>query len=103
MVGADGGAGGHAGGGEPEGLDRRDEEGAGRGRETCGVKLVDVVHGDDQAEVSDDRALALVGSYPHLEVIMAPTTVGIRAAAKAMRTKTCAAWSAWRWSISRIG
>ena len=51
----------------------------------AGVKLVDVVYGDDQAEVSYNRALALVDKYPNLEVIMAPTTVGIQAAAKAMQ------------------
>ena len=49
------------------------------------VKLVDVVYGDDQSEVSYNRALALVDKYPNLEVIMAPTTVGIQAAAKAMQ------------------
>jgi rhamnose transport system substrate-binding protein len=51
----------------------------------AGLKLVDVVYGDDQAEVSYNRALALVDKYPNLEVIMAPTTVGIQAAAKAMQ------------------
>lgn len=55
------------------------------GAKYAGVKLVDVVYGDDQAEVSYNRALALVDKYPNLEVIMAPTTVGIQAAAKAMQ------------------
>lgn len=49
------------------------------------IELVDVVYGDDQSEVSYNRALALVDSYPDLGLIMAPTTVGIQAAAKAMQ------------------
>ncbi len=49
------------------------------------IKLVDTVYGDDQSEVSYNRALALVDSHPNLELIMAPTSVGIVAAAKAMQ------------------
>jgi rhamnose transport system substrate-binding protein len=49
------------------------------------VKLVDTVYGDDQSEKSYNQALALVDKYPNLKVIMAPTTVGIAAAAKAMQ------------------
>jgi rhamnose transport system substrate-binding protein len=49
------------------------------------VKLVDTVYGDDQSEKSYSQALALVDKHPNLEVIMAPTTVGIAAAAKAMQ------------------
>ncbi len=49
------------------------------------IKLVDIVYGDDQAEVSYNRALSLVDKYPNLGVIMSPTTVGIQAAAKAMQ------------------
>jgi rhamnose transport system substrate-binding protein len=49
------------------------------------VKLVDTVYGDDVSEKSYSQALALVDKYPNLEVIMAPTTVGIAAAAKAMQ------------------
>ncbi len=49
------------------------------------IKLVDTVYGDDQSEVSYNRALALVDKYPDLKLIMAPTTVGIVAAAKAMQ------------------
>lgn len=49
------------------------------------IELVDTVYGDDQAEVSYNRALALVDQYPDLGVIMSPTTVGIQAAAKAMQ------------------
>lgn len=49
------------------------------------IKLVDVVYGDDQSEVSYNRALALVDKYKALKLIMAPTTVGIAAASKAMQ------------------
>ena len=49
------------------------------------LKLVDVVYGDDQSEKSYNQALALVDKYPNLKLIMAPTTVGIAAAAKAMQ------------------
>ena len=49
------------------------------------IELVDTVYGDDQAEVSYNRALALVDQYPDLGLIMSPTTVGIQAAAKAMQ------------------
>ncbi len=49
------------------------------------IKLVDVVYGDDQSEKSYNAALALVDKYPNLKVIMAPTTVGIAAASKALQ------------------
>lgn len=49
------------------------------------IELVDIVYGDDQSEVSYNRALALVDSHPDLELIMSPTTVGIQSAAKAMQ------------------
>jgi rhamnose transport system substrate-binding protein len=49
------------------------------------LKLVDVVYGDDQSEKSYNAALALVDKYPNLKVIMAPTTVGIAAASKALQ------------------
>jgi rhamnose transport system substrate-binding protein len=48
------------------------------------LKLVDTVYGNDQSEESYNQALALVDKYPNLKLIMAPTTVGIAAAAKAM-------------------
>jgi rhamnose transport system substrate-binding protein len=51
----------------------------------AGIELVDVVYGDDQSEVSYNRALALVDQYPDLGLIMSPTTVGIQASAKAMQ------------------
>lgn len=49
------------------------------------IKLVDVVYGDDQSEKSYNAALALVDKYPNLKVIMAPTTVGIASASKALQ------------------
>jgi rhamnose transport system substrate-binding protein len=49
------------------------------------IKLVDLVYGDDQSEKSYNQALALVDKYPNLKLIMAPTTVGIASAAKAMQ------------------
>ena len=51
----------------------------------AGIELVDTVYGDDQAEVSYNRALGLVDKYPDLGLIMSPTTVGIQASAKAMQ------------------
>jgi rhamnose transport system substrate-binding protein len=49
------------------------------------LNLVDVVYGNDQSEESYKQALALVDKYPDLKLIMAPTTIGIVAAAKAMQ------------------
>lgn len=48
------------------------------------LKLVDTVYGNDESEKSYDEALALVDKHPDLKLIMAPTTVGIAAAGKAM-------------------
>ncbi len=48
------------------------------------LELVDTVYGNDVFEDSVDQALALVDQYPDLELIMAPTTVGIVAASQAM-------------------
>ena len=49
------------------------------------LELVDTVYGDDVSEKSYNQALALVDSHPNLKLIMAPTTVGIASAAKAMQ------------------
>ncbi len=49
------------------------------------LELVDIVYGNDQSEDSYNQALALVDKYPDLGLIMAPTTVGIAAASKAMQ------------------
>jgi rhamnose transport system substrate-binding protein len=55
-----------------------------QGDEYANLELVDTVYGNDVAEDSVNQALALVDQYPDLELIMAPTTVGIVAAAQAM-------------------
>jgi rhamnose transport system substrate-binding protein len=52
------------------------------------LELLDVVYGNDQSEDSYNQALALVDKYPDMELIMAPTTVGIAAAAKAMQDES---------------
>jgi rhamnose transport system substrate-binding protein len=49
------------------------------------LKLVDTVYGDDQSEASYNRTLALVDKYPNMKLIMAPTSVGIVAASKALQ------------------
>jgi rhamnose transport system substrate-binding protein len=49
------------------------------------LELLDTVYGNDQSEESYNQALALVDKYPDMELIMAPTSVGIVAAAKAMQ------------------
>ena len=49
------------------------------------LELVDPVYGHDESEKSYNEALALVDKNPDLKLIMAPTTVGIAAAAKAMQ------------------
>jgi rhamnose transport system substrate-binding protein len=48
------------------------------------LKLVATVYGDDQSDKSYREALGLLRSNPNLKVIVAPTTVGINAAAKAV-------------------
>jgi len=50
-----------------------------------GLKLVDVVYGDDKPEVSTTQAQALLTKYLNLKVIVAPTTVGILAAAQVVK------------------
>ncbi len=54
------------------------------GPDYANLELVDTVYGNDVAEDSVNQALALVDSHPDLQLIMAPTTVGIVAAAQAM-------------------
>ncbi len=46
------------------------------------LKLVDTVYGDDDATKSTNQAQTLITKYPNLKVIVAPTTVGILAAAQ---------------------
>ncbi len=47
-----------------------------------GLKLVATVYGDDDATKSTQQAQALLTQFPNLKVIVAPTTVGILAAAQ---------------------
>ena len=49
------------------------------------LELLDIVYGNDESSDSYNQALALVDKYADLELIMAPTTVGIASAAKAMQ------------------
>jgi rhamnose transport system substrate-binding protein len=49
------------------------------------LEQVGIVYGNDQSELSYNQALALVDKYPGIKLIMAPTSVGIVAAAKAMQ------------------
>lgn len=49
------------------------------------LNLVDTVYGNDQSEESYNQANALIDKYPNLKLIMAPTSVGIVAAAKALQ------------------
>ncbi len=51
------------------------------------MELVDVVYGDDQPEKSTTEMEALLNKYPNLKAVIAPTTVGIAAAAKVVQTK----------------
>jgi rhamnose transport system substrate-binding protein len=51
------------------------------------VKLVATVYGDDLADKSYREAIGLFESYPNLKCIIAPTTVGIAAAGKAITDK----------------
>jgi rhamnose transport system substrate-binding protein len=53
--------------------------------EYAALQLVDTVYGNDDADESYNQALALIDAHPDLKLIMAPTTVGIAAAAKAMQ------------------
>jgi len=49
------------------------------------LKLDSDVYGDDQTDKSYREAKGLFKSYPNLKVIVAPTTVGVAAAAKAVQ------------------
>lgn len=52
--------------------------------EYSGLKLVATVYGDDQSDKSYREAIGLLRSHPNLKAIIAPTTVGIVAASKAV-------------------
>ena len=49
------------------------------------LQLIDTVYGNDQSEASYNQANALVDKHPDMKLIMAPTSVGIVAAAKALQ------------------
>ena len=49
------------------------------------LQEVDLVYGNDESEKSYNEALALVDKHRDLQLIMAPTSIGIVAAAKAMQ------------------
>jgi rhamnose transport system substrate-binding protein len=51
------------------------------------MKLVATVYGDDLSDKSYREALGLFESYPNLKGIIAPTTVGVAAAGKAITDK----------------
>ncbi len=53
--------------------------------ENSKLELVDVVYGDDEDTKSYNEAQALMKKYPDLKVIIAPTTVGIAASARAVQ------------------
>jgi rhamnose transport system substrate-binding protein len=46
------------------------------------INLVSVVYGDDDSVKSTNEAKGLIASYPNLKAIIAPTTVGVVAAAQ---------------------
>jgi rhamnose transport system substrate-binding protein len=52
--------------------------------EYANLELVEVVYGDDDDTKSYNEAQALFTKYPDLEVIIAPTTVGIAASGRAV-------------------
>lgn len=54
------------------------------------MKLVDVVYGDDEPQKSQRETEALLTKYPNLKGIIAPTTVGVMAAAQALDTAQAA-------------
>ena len=51
------------------------------------VEVAKVVYGDDESQKSVDETQALIKNYPDLKAIVAPTTVGISAAAKVVKDK----------------
>ncbi len=53
--------------------------------EYADIKLVATVYGDDDDEKSYNEALGLMKTYPDLKAIIAPTTVGIAASARAVQ------------------
>ena len=72
-------------GDQPERVDRPHEDDPATDAKYEGLKLVDTVYGDDDATKSTQQAQALLTKYPDLKVIVAPTTVGILAAAQVVK------------------
>ena len=62
-------------------------EAALRGPKYAKLEQVDVVYGNDDSELSYKQALALVDKHPDLKLIMAPTSNGVAAVAKAMQDR----------------
>ena len=54
---------------------------------TRSLKLVDTVYGDDDATKSTQQAQGLLTKYPNLKAIVAPTTVGVLAAAQVVSSR----------------
>jgi rhamnose transport system substrate-binding protein len=54
------------------------------------MKLVATVYGDDQPEKSTTEMEALLSNYPNLKGVIAPTTVGIAAAAQVVQSRKLA-------------
>jgi len=50
------------------------------------INLVEVVYGNDEDQMSFDKTAALLQTYPNLKGIVAPTTVGVAAAARYLST-----------------
>ena len=51
------------------------------------VEIVDIAYGQDEYEASRAETQRLLEEYPELDIIIAPTTVGIRAAAEVIRER----------------
>ena len=56
--------------------------------ENAKLKLVKIAYGNDDDQKSFQEAQGLLQSYPHLKAIVAPTTVGIAAAARYVSTSS---------------
>jgi rhamnose transport system substrate-binding protein len=52
-----------------------------------GMELIDVVYGDDQYDKSATETIALLAKYPDIKGILAPTAVGLPAAAAIIRDR----------------
>lgn len=52
------------------------------------LRLVDIVYGNDESEASKEMTESLLEEYPDLQVICAPTTMGLQAAASVVAEYT---------------